>query len=97
MPEAPVLDRPLITGTGSTGAMPPGTGRVEQLIEWIGIAIFVALAASAAVILIRTAGGRPRSIDPIASWDRDPFLLAAVHGRTLRGSADRRTLGCRQQ
>jgi hypothetical protein len=57
MPDAPVLDRPLITGTGSTGAMPPGTGRVEQLIEWIGIAIFVALAVSAAVILIRNRRG----------------------------------------
>ena len=49
-----VLDRPpSITGTGSTGAVPPGAGRVEQLIEWIGIAIFVALTISAAVILIR--------------------------------------------
>jgi len=37
--------------------MPPGTGRVEQLIEWIGIAIFVALAVSAAVILIRNRRG----------------------------------------
>jgi hypothetical protein len=48
------LDRPLpILGTGSTGPVPPGAGRVEQLIEWIGIAIFVALVISAAVILIR--------------------------------------------
>jgi hypothetical protein len=48
------LDRPLpIPGTGSTGPVPPGAERVEQLIEWIGIAIFVALAISAAVILIR--------------------------------------------
>ena len=49
-----ILDRPpSIIGTGSTGAVPPGAGRVEQLIEWIGIAIFVALVISAAVILIR--------------------------------------------
>ena len=49
-----VLERPLhIVGTGNTGPVPPGAGRVEKLIEWIGIAIFVALVISAAVILIR--------------------------------------------
>ena len=49
-----VLERQLpILGTGSTGPVPPGAGRVGQLIEWIGIAIFVALVISAAVILIR--------------------------------------------
>jgi len=53
MPETHVLDRPLVTGTGSTGPVPPGTGKVEYLIEWIGIAIFVVLAVSAAAILIR--------------------------------------------
>ena len=53
MPEMPALDRPLITGTGSTEAVPPGMGRVEQLIEWIGIALFIALVVSTAVILIR--------------------------------------------
>ena len=57
MPETPVLDRPLITGTGSTGPVPPGTKRVESLIEGIGIAIFVALAISAAVILIQKRRG----------------------------------------
>jgi len=53
MPERPVLDPPLITGTGSTGPVPPGAGRVEQLMEWVGIAFFIVLAVSAAVILIR--------------------------------------------
>ena len=49
-----VLERPLpILGAGSTGPVPPGAGRVEKLIEWIGIAIFVALVISAAVILVR--------------------------------------------
>jgi hypothetical protein len=49
-----ILDRPpSMIETGSTGAVPPRVGRVEQLIEWIGIAIFVALVISAAVILIR--------------------------------------------
>jgi hypothetical protein len=49
-----VLDlAPSMIGTGGTGPVPPGAGRVEQLIEWIGIAIFVALVISAAVILIR--------------------------------------------
>ena len=48
------VDWPLpIPGTGSTGPVPPGAERVEQLIEWIGIAIFGALAISAAVILLR--------------------------------------------
>ena len=44
--------RPIV-GTESTGPVPPGAGRVGQLVEWIGIAIFVALVISAAVILIR--------------------------------------------
>ena len=49
-----VLDRPpSMIGRGSTGPVPPGAGRVEQLIEWIWIAIFVPPAISAAVILIR--------------------------------------------
>jgi hypothetical protein len=57
MPATTVLDRPLITGIGSVGPVPPGTERVEYLIEGIGIAIFVALAVSAAVILIRSRRG----------------------------------------
>jgi hypothetical protein len=57
MPATPVLDRPLITGIGSVGPVPPGTERVEYLIEGIGLAIFVALAVSAAVILIRSRRG----------------------------------------
>jgi hypothetical protein len=52
MPETLVLDRPLMAGAGSTGPVPPGTGRVRDLIEWIGIAIFVALVVSTVVILI---------------------------------------------
>jgi hypothetical protein len=52
-----VLDRLLITRTGSTGPVPPGAGRVEQLIEWIGLAIFIVLAVSAAIILIRNHRG----------------------------------------
>jgi hypothetical protein len=47
------LDQPPITGTGGTGPEPPGTKTVEHLLEWVGIAIFVALMVSAAVILIR--------------------------------------------
>ena len=38
MPQALVPNRTLISGTESTGPVPPGTGRVEQLIEWIGLA-----------------------------------------------------------
>ena len=57
MPETPAFDRPLITGTASAGPVPPGTERVEYLIEGIGIAIFVTLAVSAAVILIRNRRG----------------------------------------
>jgi hypothetical protein len=57
MPATPVLNRPLITGTASAGPVPPGTARVEYLIEGIGIAIFVTLAVSAAVILIRNRRG----------------------------------------
>ena len=54
MLETLVLDRPpLMAGAGSTGPVPPGTGRVRDLIEWIGIAIFVALVVSTVVILIR--------------------------------------------
>jgi hypothetical protein len=37
--------------------MPPGTERVETLVEGIGIAIFVALAIGAAAILIRNRRG----------------------------------------
>jgi hypothetical protein len=33
--------------------VPPGTARVESLLETVGIAIFVALLVGAAVILIR--------------------------------------------
>ena len=57
MPETPAFDRPLITGTASADPVPPGTERVEYLIEGIGIAIFVALAVGAAVILIRNRRG----------------------------------------
>jgi hypothetical protein len=57
MPETPAFDRPLITGIASAGPVPPGTKRVEYLIEGIGITIFVTLAVSAAVILIRNRRG----------------------------------------
>ena len=57
MPETPVLDRPLVTGTGSAAPIPPGTERVESLVEGIGIAIFVTLAIGAAAILIRNRRG----------------------------------------
>jgi hypothetical protein len=40
-------------GEGTTEAVPPGTARVESLLETVGIAIFVALLVGAAVILIR--------------------------------------------
>ena len=42
-----------ITGTGALGPEPPGADRVGQLLEWVGIAIFVALLVGAAVILVR--------------------------------------------
>jgi hypothetical protein len=49
-----VLDRiSSIIGTGAMGPVPPGTERVGQLLEWVGIAIFVALLVGAAVILVR--------------------------------------------
>jgi hypothetical protein len=51
-----VFDRPPATqaiGEGTTEALPPGTTRVESLIETVGIAIFVALLGGAAVILIQ--------------------------------------------
>jgi hypothetical protein len=57
MPETPAFDRPLITGTAIAGLGPPGTERIEYLIEGIGIAIFVTLVVSAAVILIRSRRG----------------------------------------
>lgn len=38
---------------GDTGPAPPGADRVQLLLEWVGIAIFVALMISAAVILAR--------------------------------------------
>jgi hypothetical protein len=53
MPEMPLLNRSLFAETGSTGPMPPGTGRVQQLVEWIGIALFAALVIGTAVILMR--------------------------------------------
>lgn len=52
------LDQPPSTpGTGGTGPEPPGTERVQHLIEWIGIAIFAALVIGAIVILIRSRRG----------------------------------------
>ena len=42
-----------IIGTGAMGPEPPVTERVAQLLEWVGIAIFVALLVGAAVILVR--------------------------------------------
>ena len=42
-----------IIGTGAMGPEPPGTETVGQLLEWVGIAIFVALLVGAAVILVR--------------------------------------------
>jgi hypothetical protein len=40
-------------GEGATEALPPGTTRVESLLETVGIAIFVVLRGGAAVILIQ--------------------------------------------
>jgi hypothetical protein len=40
-------------GEGTTEALPPGTARVENLLETVGIVIFLALLVGAAVILIR--------------------------------------------
>ena len=40
-------------GDGTTEAVPPGTTRVGNLLEMLGIAIFAALLIGAAVILIR--------------------------------------------
>ena len=49
-----VLDRTsFIIGTGAMGPEPPGAERVAQLLEWVGIAIFVALLVGAAVILVQ--------------------------------------------
>jgi len=49
-----VLDRiSFIIGTGATVPEPPGTERVAQLLEWVGVAIFAALLVGAAVILVR--------------------------------------------
>jgi hypothetical protein len=40
-------------GEGTTEAVPPGTARVANLFETVGIVIVLALLVSAAVILIR--------------------------------------------
>ena len=40
-------------GEGTTEALPPGTARVGNLLETVGIVIFLALLVGAAVILIR--------------------------------------------
>ena len=40
-------------GEGTTEALPPGTARAGNLLEIVGIAIFIALVVGAAVILIR--------------------------------------------
>lgn len=42
-----------IIRTGAMGPEPPGAERVAQLLEWVGIAIFVALLVGAAVILVQ--------------------------------------------
>jgi hypothetical protein len=42
-----------VIGEGTTEALPPGTARVENLLETVGIVIFLALLVGAAVILIR--------------------------------------------
>jgi hypothetical protein len=42
-----------IIGTGAMGPEPPGTERVGQLLEWVGIAIFVVLLVGATVTLVR--------------------------------------------
>jgi hypothetical protein len=57
MPETRELDRLLLTGTESVSPMPPGTQRVENLIEGIGVAIFVAIAVGTIVVLIRNHWG----------------------------------------
>ncbi|MBJ6128531.1 hypothetical protein [Microvirga splendida] len=46
---------PAIPGIGerATEALPPGTARVGNLLEIVGVVIFVALLVGAAVILIR--------------------------------------------
>jgi len=49
-------DRPALlpgVGEGDTGPSPPGAERVANLFEIVGIAIFLALLAGAAVMLIR--------------------------------------------
>ena len=54
MLEPLALDRiSSMIGTGPMGPEPPGTERVGQLLEWVGIAIFVALLVGAAVTLVR--------------------------------------------
>jgi hypothetical protein len=40
-------------GEGTTEALPPGTARAGNLLETVGIAIFIALLVGAAIILIR--------------------------------------------
>ncbi|ANY85033.1 hypothetical protein BB934_43260 (plasmid) [Microvirga ossetica] len=54
--EAPAFGPPAAipeTGEAALEARPPGTARVETMLETVGIAIFAALLVSAAVILIR--------------------------------------------
>jgi hypothetical protein len=54
MLEPLALDRiSSMIGTGAMGPEPPGTERVGQLLEWVGIALFVALLVGAAVTLVR--------------------------------------------
>jgi hypothetical protein len=98
MPEAPVLDRPLMTGTGSTGAMPPGTGRVEQTDRMDRDRH------------LRRAGGQCRCyLDPKPPGDDREALIRLPVGIAIRScwrqfmderfvaQPDRRALGRRQQ
>ena len=48
-----MLNQSLFAEIGSTGPVPPGTGRVQQLVEWVGVALFAALVIGTAVILMR--------------------------------------------
>ena len=54
MLEPLALDRiSYIIEAGAMGPKPPGTERAGQLLEWVGIALFVALLVGAAVTLVR--------------------------------------------
>ena len=53
-------------GEGTTEALPPGTARVGNLLETVGIVIFLALLVGAAVILIRQNRNRQTPLTIVA-------------------------------